>query len=220
MPSWDQLYADPTVLPIPEQPEPLVVDAMDRTPPSATTRVLDVGCGAGRHLAWLERRGYAAHGIDSARQGLLCARARLQGDGHPVRVALADMRALPFPRASFAAVISHHVLYHGTRADLELALSEVERVLQPGGVFVATLLSPRMWKHGEGRRLEPGTYVQARGPEAGVPHHYCDEPELRALLVGFELVRLALDERTDPDGRLHSHWQLVATRGARPGRRS
>ena len=218
MPTWDELYANPTVLPIPEDPEPLVVRALEGLLAPRGTPVLDVGCGGGRHLVWLEREGFLAHGTDTAPHGLAHARSRLRRGDHPVRVALADMRALPFRGDRFGAVIAYHVLYHGTRADMRRALAEIDRVLRDEGLFVGTLLSTRTWKHGEGRRLEDMTYVQERGPEAGVAHHYCDEAEARALLSGFEVDSLALDEFSDDDGHRHSHWQFIAIRRPRPGR--
>jgi SAM-dependent methyltransferase len=217
MPSWDDLYADPTALAIPEDPEPLVVRALEALPAPGSTTVLDIGCGGGRHLVWLERQGFRGHGMDSAPHALAHALARLRRDGRPVRVALADMRALPFASDRFGAVIAHKVLYHGTRADMERAVDEVGRVLRDEGLFVGTLLSTRTWKHGEGRCLERGTYVQERGLEAGVVHHYCDEAEARALLAGFDVDSLALDEFSDEDGNMHSHWQFLAIRRERAG---
>ncbi len=212
MPSWDELYANPTVLPIPEEPEPLVVRALETLPAPRSTPVLDVGCGGGRHLVWMERQGFPAHGTDSAPNGLAHARAWLEREACPVRIALADMRALPFRSDRFGAVIAYHVLYHGRRAEVRRAFTEVARVLRDEGLFVGTLLSTRTWKYGEGRRLEQLTYVQERGPEAGVPHHYCDEAEARALLAGFDVDSLALDEYSDDEGHRHSHWEFVAIR--------
>lgn len=219
MPSWDELYADPSVLAIPDDPEPLVVRALEALPAPRPTAVLDVGCGGGRHLVWLERQGFRSHGVDSATHGLAHARARLRRDGRTVRVVRADMRALPFVGGRFGAVIAHKVLYHGTRGDMQRAVAEVERVLRDEGLFVGTLLSTRTWKHAEGRCLERGTYVQERGPEAGVVHHYCDEAEAGALLAGFDVDSLALDEYSDDAGDRHSHWQFVAIRRRRGAHR-
>ncbi len=216
MPSWNELYADPSLLPIPEEPEPFVARALESLPAPRSTQVLDIGCGGGRHLVWLERHGFTAHGMDSAPRGLAHARAWLQREGHPVRIALADMGALPFAGDRFDAVIAHHVLYHARRAGVRCALDEVERVLCDEGMLLGTLLSTRSWKHGEGRCLERATYVQERGPEAGVAHHYCDEAEARDLLAGFDVDSLALDEFSDDDGHRQSHWQFVAIKRPRP----
>jgi SAM-dependent methyltransferase len=217
MPTWDELYADPTLLPVPDEPEPFVTRALEALPAPGSTPVLDVGCGAGRHLLWLERQGFAAFGTDRAPNGLGRTRDLLRHEERPVRVTLADMGALPFASASFGAVIAHHVLYHGLVADVRRAIGEAGRVLRDEGLFVGTLLSTRAWKYGEGRRLEPSTYVQERGPEAGVAHHYCDEAGARALLAGFDVDGLALDEFSDDDGNRHSHWRFVATRRSGSG---
>ena len=212
MPTWDELYADPTLLPVPDEPEPFVTRALEALPAPRSTPVLDVGCGAGRHLLWLERQGFTAFGTDRAPNGLERARLLLGREDRAVRVTLADMGALPFASASFGAVIAHHVLYHGVAGDVRRAIAEAGRVLRDEGLFVGTLLSTRAWKYGEGRCLEPSTYVQERGPEAGVAHHYCDEAGARALLACFDVDGLALDEFSDDEGHRHSHWRFVATR--------
>lgn len=212
MPTWDELYADPTLLPVPDEPEPFVTRALEALAAPRSTPVLDVGCGGGRHLLWLERHGFAAFGTDRAPNGLARTRELLGAERLVARVALADMRALPFADGSFAAVIAHHVLYHGTAADVRRAIEEAGRVLRDEGILVGTLLSTRAWKHGEGELLEPSTYVQERGPEAGVVHHYCDEDRARGLLAGFDVDGLALDEFADDDGHRHSHWRFVAVR--------
>jgi SAM-dependent methyltransferase len=210
MPTWDELYADPALLPVPDEPESFVTRALEGLAAPRATPVLDVGCGAGRHLLWLERHGFAAYGTDLAPNGLARTRDLLRHEGGSVRVALADMRELPFADGSFGAVIAHHVLYHGVTADVRRAIAEAGRVLRDEGVLVGTLLSTRAWKHGEGERLEPSTFRQERGPEAGVVHHYCDEVGARELLADFDVDGLALDEFSDDEGHRHSHWRFVA----------
>jgi SAM-dependent methyltransferase len=210
MPTWDELYADPTLLPVPDEAEPFVTRTLEALPAPGSTPVLDVGCGGGRHLLWLERHGFAAYGTDRAPRGLERACRLLLREERTVRVALADMRALPFANGSFGAVVAHHVLYHGTAEDVRGAIAEVSRVLRDEGLFVGTLVSTRAWKYGDGERLEPSTYVQARGPEAGLVHHYCDEPRARDLLAGFDVDGLALDEFSDDEGHRHSHWRFIA----------
>jgi SAM-dependent methyltransferase len=214
MPTWDEIYADPDLLAVPEEPEPFVVRALEALPAPRSSAVLDLGCGGGRHLVWLERHGFLGFGSDRAPGGLARARAWLRREGRPVRLVVADMRAQPYPDGCFDAVVAHHVLYHARREGVRAAVAEAARVLRDEGLFVGTLLSTRSWKHGAGERLEPMTYVQERGPEAGVPHHHCDEPAARALLSGFDVDSLALDEFSDEDGDRHSHWQFVATRRA------
>jgi SAM-dependent methyltransferase len=122
------------------------------------------------------------------------------------------MRKLPFATNSFDAVVSIHVLYHASASGLRRAVDEASRVLRPSGTFIGTLLSKRTWKFGEGEEIEPGTFVQARGPEAGVPHSYVDEAGARALFSGFDLESLDHEEWRDENDAVHAHWNIVARR--------
>ena len=215
MPDWDTLYARSAT--VPQEPEGWVAQTTGVLRERGVARALDLGCGGGRHAAWLERVGVEAWGVDASPHGLALGRRLLADGGLPARLALADMRELPFPDDSFDAVVSIHVIYHSTSGGLGQALSEVRRVLRPGGTFLVTLLSTRTWKYGEGEQVEADTFVQARGPEAGVPHHYVDEPAARAILVdaaGLAIEALDHEERHDEDGTLHAHWNVIARRPA------
>ena len=96
-------------------------------------RVLDLGCGAGRHLAQLGRIGYAPVGLDLSFR-MLGAAKRVASD---VPLAQGDMRRLPFRRASFDVVASYFTTfgYFDDEADDRQVLDEVRRVLSPGGAF-------------------------------------------------------------------------------------
>ena len=63
---------------------------------------------------------------------------------HPeTRTAVADVRRLPFPSGSFGAVVSISTLDHfDSPADIEVSLTEIHRVLEPGGCLVVTLDNP------------------------------------------------------------------------------
>jgi SAM-dependent methyltransferase len=209
MPTWNELYAQ-GVAPI--EPLPWVERCMPALRDAHVERALDLGCGTGRHLTLLGRQGFSLCGMDIAPNGIEVSRRRIEDEGRSAMLVLAGMQDLPFAGGSFDAVLSIHVLYHATRAGMLRSMDEIARVLRPGGLFVGTLLSTRTWKYGEGEMLEPETFVQPRGPEAGVPHHYCDESESRSLLSGFELLDLHLDEFADEAGERQSHWEFLAQR--------
>jgi SAM-dependent methyltransferase len=58
--------------------------------------------------------------------------------GDRAEYAVADVQELPFPDASFDAVIANHMLFHVE--DRPRALAETARVLRPGGTFRATTI--------------------------------------------------------------------------------
>jgi len=97
-------------------------------------RLLDVGCGPGRHARALRDNGVEVVGVDISHAFLAAA-----GDGCWVR---ADARRLPFPTSSFDCVIS---LCQGgfglLRGDDALALAEMGRVVKEGGRVVLSAFS-------------------------------------------------------------------------------
>jgi SAM-dependent methyltransferase len=100
-------------------------------------RVLDVGTGEGQLARLAVRDGVSrVVGLDPTRAQLTVAQAR-GGGAHYVR---GGAHALPFPGESFDAVVVCLVFEHVF--DLESAISEVGRVLEPGGKFVFFLNHP------------------------------------------------------------------------------
>lgn len=103
------------------------------------TRVLDVGCGPGRHLAELHRIGYLATGLDLSPRMLAAARNAVPACG----LVQADMRHLPFRDASFDVVTSYFTSFgYFERTDDDLrALSEARRLLRAGGWYLLDFLN-------------------------------------------------------------------------------
>jgi len=107
-----------------------VVD-LDLLGVKAGGRVLDVGCGAGRLMLRMGRRGCLATGIDVIRADLGEARRRLDEVWPQIELVEGDGGRLPFVDASFDFVTCTETLEHV--ADAGLALREMARVLRPGG---------------------------------------------------------------------------------------
>jgi SAM-dependent methyltransferase len=111
----------------------------------AGDRVLDVGAGFGRHVFECARRGADVVALDYAEDEVVETLATLDGMVESGEIAEArfkgvmrgDATRLPFPDSSFDVVITSEVLEH-IQDDIT-AITEMVRVLKPGGRFAATV---------------------------------------------------------------------------------
>jgi SAM-dependent methyltransferase len=133
----------------------------------AGMRVLDAGCGNGRHLRETFRiPGIDVVGIDLNRDDLKNSKETIypmedEGSGRWL-VAQADVTELPFAEGRFDVVICSEVLEH--IEDIRAAIGELVRVLKPGGDLVVTV--PRFWPEricwaiSQAYHSEPGGHIR------------------------------------------------------------
>ena len=97
-------------------------------------RVLDIGCGAGRDLVALREAGLAPTGLE-----LSANLAQIAREYSECPVVVGDMRNPPFADSSFAGLWAAASLLHLDRDEMLPALSQLRRLLEPEGVFFASM---------------------------------------------------------------------------------
>lgn len=113
----------------------------DRLELAAGDRLLDLGCGGGRHAFEAARRGARVVALDTDLEELADVRALFaaMAEDVPLTAATAggDALHLPFPDGVFDRVVAAEVLEH-IEPDGD-ALTELARVLRPGGTIAVTV---------------------------------------------------------------------------------
>jgi SAM-dependent methyltransferase len=156
----------------------------------AGVRVLDVGCGEGRHLELLQPDGARLYGVDLDRVSLASARRFAQVVG-------GDLRALPLASASLdAAFCWYSTLFVFDEEGNRQALCEIARVLRAGGRFLfqtvnALALAAQPTARFE-RRLPDGSIVREESrfdPETGVDEgtRTLEQPDKESLRARYRL---------------------------------
>jgi ubiquinone/menaquinone biosynthesis C-methylase UbiE len=107
-------------------------------PPSS--RLLDVGCGAGQVAIPAARMGIKATGVDIAANWVEQARARAAAEGLAAQFDEGDAEQLPYPDASFDAVVSMVGAMFAPRP--ERVAAELLRVCRPGGRILMVNWTP------------------------------------------------------------------------------
>jgi SAM-dependent methyltransferase len=117
------------------------VEILTRHLPDSPVRVADIGGGPGRYALWLAERGDEVEHRDLMELHVEQLRASLTGS-HRVTTAVGDARALDLPDESFDAVLLLGPLYHlSDREDRVTALREARRIVVPGGLVFAAVIS-------------------------------------------------------------------------------
>lgn len=191
------------------EPEPFVSDAIRLLKERSASTALDLGCGVGRHALLLAQHGFRTFGMDASEAGIGYARDAAAGANVEIDFRVGPYTGLPYPDYSFDYVLAWNVIYHGDRESVETALREIARVLRPGGIFQATMLSKRNSRFGRGTEVKPNTYVHGGEGEQAHPHFYCNSRELIHLLQNFEIIQLR--DREQKESGTH-HWEFIAER--------
>jgi len=173
-------------------------------------RVLDLGCGAGRHQVYMAKQGIEAHGVDLSETGLNLSKERLKRQKLEASPVKCDMSMLPYRDFCFDAVISLHTIYHQKLKGIQETISEIHRILRKKGLLLINFLSKRTYSYGKGAKVEENTFAEQEGIEKGVLHHFTDKEEIERLFKNFRIVNLKLREK-EVEGKLRSRWILIAT---------
>ncbi|KXH74699.1 MAG: hypothetical protein AM326_09615 [Candidatus Thorarchaeota archaeon SMTZ-45] len=198
MPAWDKIFAERgRVFTDPHSDMERVVKLIQENNGS---RILDLGCGSGRHVVYLTHLGFDVYGFDASPKALSMAREWLKDESLHANLCEHKMEdPFPYDNNFFDAVISVQVIHHNLMKDIKKTISEIERVLKPGGILFVTfpVLKPAPLNEKNDWKLvkvEEGTYVPQQGWESGIPHHYFTEKEISIEFQSFEIYDSYLDE--------------------------
>jgi ubiquinone/menaquinone biosynthesis C-methylase UbiE len=169
--------------------------------------VLDVGCGTGA-LALAAKdfvgAGGEVAGIDPSPEMVARARRKAAKAGVEARFEVATIEALPFPDATFDAVLSSLMLHHLTDDGRRQGFAEIARVLKPGGRFLAVDIGGGHHAKGHGLFLRMGNHAHFDIDELAPAMEasglaIVDRGEVgRKLVIGLSDLRFLLARSSSP----------------------
>ena len=167
-------------------------------------KILDMGCGTGKHCIFLAQKGFSVYATDISPSGLDIAKRKagllkLKN----IHFRHHDMRSIPFPDNFFDAVICVWTIYHGILPEIFRTVNEIHRVLKRNGMVITDFLSIADSTYGNGKEIEKNTFVGAKAMEEDVPHHYSTREEIRQLFSEFRefKIRASSDSYIDNLGQ-------------------
>ena len=186
----------------------------DVVPGASGAKVLDVGCGIGRVLVFGTQMGLSMYGSDLSTYAVDVARKWLETAGvadAAERVVAGDVRDLAWADGFFDHAISDSVLDSMPFQVAQAAVSELARVVRPGGFLYCSLIS------GDETGRDSnfcGEEVVRASHEHNTIQSYFNRTKIRRLIEPlFEILSSSLHQvRTFPGGSHHGRWHVVARR--------
>ncbi len=180
------------------KPHPDMMGIADHLRERNAKRVLDLGCGTGRHLIFFANQGFEVYGLDAALEGIEIAKKWLAENNLNCKLTIHRMEEkFPYEDSFFDAVISIQAMHHNIIEKIKFTIQEIERVLKPDGIIFITFPmfglfnKKNPWKL---EKIEKGTYLPLSGPEKGLPHHFFTEREIYKVFKGFNIKKIYIDE--------------------------
>lgn len=169
------------------------------------TKILDLGCGTGRHTIYFAEKGFEVYGFDLSSYAVKRAEERLKEKGLTANLTVLDMRKnFPYKDEFFDAIVTIRVIHHARLRIIKKSIAEIERTLKEGGYFYADVPSrPRNLRDESLKQkiVEPGTRVPLDGSEKGIFHHDFTEKEIHRVLRDFEIQEILKKD---------SHFHILA----------
>ena len=178
-----------------------------------TRKVLDLGCGAGRHTVALATTGFQVTSLDVSETALRELQDRLDKSALTnVTLVRHDMAELPFSDDYFDALVCTNVLHHGTINVIQKTIAEIHRILKSGACGLIVTLSKKDFRYGDGELLEADTYRFTEGDEKGITHHFFPESELKSVFNHF-VIKSLVEELIPVERGNRAHYFLTIAKG-------
>ena len=198
--NWSKYYEQPVPI-VPHNDMPKVVRVFRE---KGVKKVLDLGCGSGRHLVYLARQGFEVFGIDLAERAIeLAADWLKKEEGAMVRIEVGSIfERLPYEDDFFDAMISTKVINHGRIEEIRRAIKEIERVLKPKGLVFIEVTKGRRVRESKSQRaraeiIDPRTIIPMTGKEKGVIHYQFNKKILIEEFKSFRVLDFWVDSQND-----------------------
>lgn len=178
---------------------------------STAPKVLDVGCGMGRHMVFASQMGLDAYGVDLSSEAIRLAKNWFEEEGLGIPDGQAhngSITELPWEDAFFDFAMSHGVLDSMYFDIARQGLAEVGRTLKPGGLFYCDLISGDDFKHA---KEYSGDEVVETKHENGTVQSYYNYGRIQELCQGlFDIKEAFLIRKEEVHSGVYiSRWHLV-----------
>ena len=176
----------------PRYPHQLVVSFVLRTFKQGGA-ILDLGCGAGRHLKFLAENGFEAYGCDYSSSGIKASQELLASANLKANFEIASVDNLPYDDEFFDGLICFGVLYYNDKQSIQKAAGEIFRVLKKGSKALILVRSLEDYRYEKAKKLSKYEVIiqendekRSAFKENDMPMYFFDKDEVKRVFYHFK----------------------------------
>lgn len=196
------------------EPDDFVVNLVPHLVGRGASRILDVGCGAGRNAIFLAKKGFYVVGLDISSAALKLALERAENVGLRNCIFVEhDFLKMPFPEEQFDAVIGCYSVENVPLPEIRIVLSEMKWVAKHRGLILVTLHSIKHWRFGQGKRLGPKTFMNfatIEGKRYRFITYFFEKEDVENLFTDVGLDILSIEEVERVSDKRRAHWEILS----------
>lgn len=187
---WDKKHGEGEHEDFRNSPSPFAQRASEYMP--AKSKILELGCGVGRDAAYFAHKGHQVIATDFS--NVILERNRQKFSGRGIRFEQLDMEQdFPYADSEFDVVYANLSLHYYLDKKTRAIVSEVTRVLKPGGIFAFACKSTNDFHYGNGEEVEANVFVSKTGH---VRHLFTQDYAQELVSDDFELLFMEEVEET------------------------
>jgi SAM-dependent methyltransferase len=153
-----------------------------------------LGSGLGRHSIYFAHQGFDVSAIEISNYGVNYLKEWSEKENLDIDIKLGDiMVSLPYVDNSLDCVFAYHSISHTDSTGIKKLVSEIDRVLKPGGEVYTSMCSKESWdfaKAGYPKIDENTVLIKEDGPEKDVPHFFANREDILNLFNNFDIERI------------------------------
>jgi len=149
------------------------------------SKVLEAGCGNGKTISGMKKRGWDITGFDFSKNAARLCKENLPTD-ICAEILVSDAAKLPFREDTFDGVFARHITGHSEQNKRKKIAKELRRVLNPDGLIFFSEFEISDMRFGEGDKTEDNTFYKKNG----ILTHFFSEDEVNSLFPDMILISL------------------------------
>jgi len=187
---WEKIYAKEGE--VFSEPLPKIIEASKLFKKREYNKILDLGCGTGRHSIYLAQQGFFVYAIDISRTGIEILKKNAKAKNlKNIQYKIYDMTKIPYEDNFFDAIICVFTMGHGLLNDAKKTIDEIFRVSKPKGIVITEFMSVKDKTYGKGKKIEKNTFIGSMVGEEDIPHHYFTKEEIKRLFSKFSKTKIS-----------------------------